>query len=55
MCELTKDGAIKLFQEIPDEEARVKRCEAVAKSATDFLFRDAYCLGLFQCHCLVAK
>jgi CHAT domain-containing protein len=55
LYELTKESAVGLVEKISDENARVKRCEAVRKSSIHFPFRDAYCLGMFQCHSLLVR
>ncbi len=55
MYELTKESTIELLEEISDEKVRLKRCEAVKGSQIDFPFRNAYCLGMFQCHSLLVR
>lgn len=55
LYELTKERAIKLFEELPDEKARTKPCEAVAQCQSEFPFRDTYCLGMFQYHSLLVE
>lgn len=55
LYELNREAATHLLEEIPDENMRMKRSEALKRTSIDFPFRDTYILGMFQYHSLLVK
>jgi hypothetical protein len=53
LYEMTQEATIKMLENIPSNEERTKRIDALKQSNVPFPFRDVYYLGVFQHTCLL--